>query len=237
MSAFLTAFIGILGAIIGSLIGSISTHLLHYIDRKSDERKIINESIHYLLEVYFQVNRMNTDKMFNVLWEYIFQEIKNRFPSIDDKAIETEKEQYRTQIKDKIIPNLQKHSFETLKNLNNEYESMLSKLATVLPIDACYLRNRNNLESIMKILSNTFEDVKNIEGLEDITDVVNKIKPTINETILKAYEKDLKQQLLVLLKKTDHYNCKVGKKAIHKIESTILTENEKRSIQLILDHI
>ena len=45
MSGIIVALIGICGTILGTLIGGISTHLLHYKNRKSEETKIINEII------------------------------------------------------------------------------------------------------------------------------------------------------------------------------------------------
>ena len=90
----LNAIISASAAIVGVLIGVFSTHLLRYIDRKSEERKIINESIHYLLELYFLVNRLNSEKMLDAYLDYYFQELKKLIPAIDEKTIESAKAQY-----------------------------------------------------------------------------------------------------------------------------------------------
>lgn len=91
MSGIIVALIGICGTILGTLIGGISTHLLHYKNRKSEETKIINESIHYLLEVFFLVNRLNPEKMIKAYSDYCGQEIRKIFPEANDNSIESVK--------------------------------------------------------------------------------------------------------------------------------------------------
>lgn len=226
MNAFFTAIIGILGTI----AGSISTHILHYVNRRSEERKIINESIHYLLEVFYLVNRMNTEKLFKAYLDFYYHEIQMLIPTLDDKTIEIAKTQNQSILKCLIIPTLQKKSYEELKKLNADYESMLSKLATVLPINAFYLRGKNNsLENIMQFLSEYFKSIESIT--EDVKEFINLMKPTIDETIIKEYTDDLKEELLALLEKTDCYNCRIGKEAVNGIESKIITEEDKRFIK------
>ena len=57
------------------------------------------------------------------------------------------------------------------------------------------------------------------------------MQPTITKSVVAEYTNDLRRKLLVLLKKTDCYNRKVGKRAISSIEVTVLTEEEKREVR------
>ncbi|MBQ2561250.1 MAG: hypothetical protein II565_11795 [Fibrobacter sp.] len=229
----LNAIISASAAIVGVLIGVFSTHLLRYIDRKSEERKIINESIHYLLELYFLVNRLNSEKMLDAYLDYYFQELKKLIPAIDEKTIESAKAQYCPQLKNFVIPISQKHSFEKLEKMDGDYKSMLDKLVTILPIDAYYLRGKNNLKSLLDLLAEYFEGVKSsdLDNQEIVGRIVEQMQSIITKTVVTEYTDDLKKELFVLLKKTDRYNRKTGKKAINSIEATILTEKEKREVK------
>lgn len=229
----ISAIISAAAAIIGVLMGVFSTHLLHYIDKKSEERKIINESIHYLLELFFLANRLNSEKMLDAYLDCYFQEVRKLIPAIDKKTIESAKAQYYPQLKDVIVPMSQKQSFEKLENMGDGYRSMLSKLATVMPIDAYYLRDKNNLKSLLELLTEYFEGIKSsgIENEEIVKAFANQMQSSLTRTIIDEYVNDLKKELRVLLKNTDRYNRKIGKSTIDSIEKTVLTEEEKREVK------
>ena len=131
MSGIIVALIGICGTILGTLIGGISTHLLHYKNRKSEETKIINESIHYLLEVFFLVNRLNFEKMIDAYVDYYLQEIRKIFPKMDDDSIESIKKQFYPQLKNTIVPLSQKYSLLTedeKRDINTLIGSVLEQI-------------------------------------------------------------------------------------------------------------
>ena len=156
MSTIISALAGLLGV----LIGVFSTHFLHYKNHKSEEIKVINKSIHYLLEVFFLINRLNTEKMTNAYFDYYFQRVKKIIPILDEKMIETSKKQYSQIIKNSLVPTLQKQTFEELKKMGTLYEEMVANLATILPVTAYYLRGKNNLEILLQTASKYFEDIK-----------------------------------------------------------------------------
>lgn len=222
----LTGFLGI-------LIGVGSKFLLHHLDQKRMERQIINETIHYLLELYFQVNRLNSEKMLDAYLDYYFQEVRKVIPAIDEKAIESAKAQYYPQLKGVIVPMSQKLSFEKLEKMDGDYKSMLDKLVAFLPVDAYYLRDKNNIKSLLDLQADYFESIKStdIDKEEIVEKIVNQMQPTITKSVVAEYTNDLRRELLVLLKKTDCYNRKVGKRAISSIEVTVLTEEEKREVR------
>lgn len=222
----LTGFLGI-------LIGVGSKFLLHHLDQKRMERQIINETIHYLLELYFQVNRLNSEKMLDAYLDYYFQEVRKVIPAIDEKAIERAKAQYYPQLKGVIVPMSQKLSFEKLEKMDGDYKSMLDKLVAFLPVDAYYLRDKNNIKSLLDLQADYFESIKStdIDKEEIVEKIVNQMQPTITKSVVAEYTNDLRRELLVLLKKTDCYNRKVGKRAISSIEVTVLTEEEKREVR------
>ena len=229
----ISAIISASAAIVGVLIGVFSTHYLHYVNRKSEERKIINESIHYLMELFFLVNRLNSEKMLDAYLECYFLEVRKLIPAIDEKSIENAKAQYYPQLKKMIVPLSQKQTFEKLAKMDDGYLSMLEKLATVLPIDAYHLRDKNNLKSLLELLAEYFEGIKStdIDKEEIVEKIVNQMQSTITKMLVAEYTDDIKKELFVLLKKTDWYNRKIGKKTINSIETTILTEKEKSEVK------
>lgn len=229
----ISAIISASAAIVGVLIGVFSTHYLHYVNRKSEERKIINESIHYLMELFFLVNRLNSEKMLDAYLECYFLEVRKLIPAIDEKSIENAKAQYYPQLKKMIVPLSQKQTFEKLAKMDDGYLSMLEKLATVLPIDAYHLRDKNNLKSLLELLAEYFEGIKStdIDKEEIVEKIVNQMRSTITKTLVAEYTDDIKKELHVLLKKTDWFNRKIGKKTINSIETTILTEKEKSDVR------
>lgn len=141
-----TIIITALSGFLGAAIGSVTTLWLHFKNRKNDERKILNESIHYLLEVFFLVSRLNTEKVTNAYLEYYFLQAQKIDPSSNEDSLKAVRNQISSIIKSKIIPVAQKQTFEDLKIVSEGYENMLTKLATILPIDAFYLRGKTNLK-------------------------------------------------------------------------------------------
>lgn len=228
----LSAIISSLAAIVGVLIGVFSTHFLHYVDRKSEERKIINESIHYLIELFFLVNRLNTEKMADIYLNYYFLRVKTLFPTWDEGAIETAKVKYSPMIKDVLIPAIKEQTFEDLKNISVQYEEMIKNLATILPVNAFYLRGKNSLEDLIQSIASYFENVKvaDIEGMANVKETIRLVQSVLTENLINEYKEELKSELLALLGKTNWSNCCAGKRAIRGIEASILTENEKRKV-------
>ncbi len=239
MSGIIVALIGICGTILGTLIGGISTHLLHYKNRKSEETKIINESIHYLLEVFFLVNRLNFEKMIDAYVDYYLQEIRKIFPKMDDDSIESIKKQFYPQLKNTIVPLSQKYSFEKLKELENDYKSMLDKLSIVLPVDAYYLRGKNDVKSLLNLLSDYLKEVEftGIEKEDVLRNLIGNMQSSLTTKAIDEYADGIKKELTVLLSKTDRYNRKIGKKTIDDIVSTMLTEDEKREINTLIGSV
>lgn len=239
-----SAIISASAAILGTIIGVCVTLVIHRIDRKSNERKIINESIHYLLEVYYQVTCLNSEKIaneyLNEYMDYYFQKIRKTIPEADDKLFETLKEQIPPTIKAYLVQDT-KQPFEELKDLSKQYESMVANLATILPIDAYYLRGKNSLDKLIMSISNYFEKIKianiNIEDINILKDIINKMQPSIINDIINDYIEDLKSELQNLLKKTDCYNRCAGEKVIEKIESEKLSEEERYKLDLFVDNI
>lgn len=224
-------------AILGVVIGILSTHLIHYIDRKFEERKLVNESIHYLLEVYFLINRLNPQKLMNAYMEYCLQRTRKYIPC-DDKSFESAKEQLSPIIK-KIIVIIAQQSVEELESLGKLYEDMVAKLATILPINAYYLRGKNNLDNLIQILSEYFKSIKELDIEKDgaVNEFIDQMQSSVTTTILDDYKKDLKSELSELLKKTTFYNRQKGKEVIKKLESVELTDNDKRVIDTLIGGI
>lgn len=224
-------------AILGVVIGILSTHLIHYIDRKFEERKLVNESIHYLLEVYFLISRLNPQKLMNAFLDYYFQQIRKYIPG-DDKSFESAKEQLSPIIK-KLLVLIAQQSYEELESLGKRYEEMVAKLATILPIDAYYLRGKNNLENLMLTISEYFDSIKelDIENETAVNEFIDQMQISVTATILDDYKKDLKSELRELLGKTTRFNRRKGKQLIEKIESEILSEDDKREIDTLADRV
>lgn len=232
----LSSVISALAGLFGVLIGAISTHFLHYKNHKSEEIKVINKSIHYLLEVFFLINRLNSEKMTNAYFDYYFQRVRNLIPALDEKMIETAKEQYSPIIKKSLVPTLQKQTFEELKKMGTQYEEMVANLATILPVTAYYLRGKNNLENLLQTISKYFDDIKILDekNASFVNTAIDQMQPTLTADLIDEYKNKLKSELLILLKKTTWHNRYAGKKAIKGIESIELTESEKRKIDSMI---
>ena len=232
----LSTIISALAGLLGVLIGVFSTHFLHYKNHKSEEIKVINKSIHYLLEVFFLISRLNSEKMTNAYFDYYFQRVKKLIPILDEKMIEASKKQYSPIIKNSLIPAMQKQTFEELKKMGTQYEEMVANLATILPVTAYYLRGKNNLEILLQTASKYFEDIKipDENNATFINKAINHMQPELIADLINEYKDELKSELLVLLRKTTWHNRCAGKKAIKGIESIELTENERRKIDSII---
>ena len=224
-------------AILGVVIGILSTHLIHYIDRKFEERKLVNESIHYLLEVYFQLNRMDMGKMKDECWNYYLQSIRKFIPDeIDDNVIrELGKEKFLSLL-NKSLTIITQQSFEELNNLGERYEDMVAKLATILPVNAYYMRGKNNLGNLIQILSKYFNSIRESDNEKEssVNEFINQTQLAVTKIILDDYKNDLKSELCELLKKTTRFNRRKGKEIIKKIESVELTDNDKREIDTLI---
>lgn len=222
-------------AILGVVIGILSTHVIHYIDRKFEKRKLVNESIHYLLEVYFLISRLNPQKLMNAYMEYCLQRIRKYIPC-DDKSFESAKEQLSPIIKKRFVP-IAQQSYEELESLGTQYEDMIAKLATILPIDAYYLRGKNNLGKLILTISEYFDSIKelDIENETAVNEFIDQMQISVTATILDDYKKDLKSELRELLGETTRFNRRKGKKVIKKLESTVLTDEDKREIDALVD--
>ena len=224
-------------AILGVVIGLLSTHLIHYIDRRFEERKLVNESIHYLLEVYFRINRINAQKLMNACSEYCFQRIR-KYISGDDKSFESAKEFFSPVI-NRFYVSIEHESYEELNRLGERYEDMVAKLATILPINAYYLRGKNNLGNLIQLLSEYFKCIEelNIEKDSDVNEFIGRMQMSVTATILDDYKNDLKSELTELLKKSTRFNRRKGEKVIKKLESEILAEDDKRKIDTLVDNV
>ena len=231
----INAIIGFLG----TAIGALSTHFLHYKNKKNEEQKIINESIHYLLEIFHLLNRLNVEKMTAVYFDYFFLKVKGSLLELDEEIIATIRGLCLQTIKNTIVPKILKQIFDDLENLGNKYENMVEKLATILPINAYHQRDKNKLEKLLEMASLYFENIKkiNVENGDVVKETVSQIQPTLTMDIVNEYKSDLKKELFALLKKTTRHNRCAGEEAIKKMESFVVTEKDKRSIDLVIDGI
>lgn len=232
----LSTIVSALAGLLGVLIGAFSTHFLHYKNHKSEEIKVINKSIHYLLELFFLINRLNTEKMTSAYFDYYFLRVKKIIPNLDDKKIEVAKEQCGPIIKNSLVPALQKQTYEELQNMGKLYEEMVSNLATILPVTAFYLRGKNNLEILLQTVSKYFEDIKipDENNAAIISETINQMQPELTADLINEYKDELKSELFTLLKKATWHNRCAGKRTIKGIESIELTESEKRKIDSMI---
>lgn len=237
----INAIIGFLG----TAFGALSTHFLHYRNKKTEEQKIINESIHYLLEVFHLLNRLNVEKMTAVYFDYFFLKVKGLLLELDEniklneEIIAAIRGLCLQTIRNTIVPKILKQTFDDLNNLGNKYENMVEKLATILPINAYHQRDKNKLEKLLKMTSLYFENVKkiNVGDGDVVKETVSQIQPSLTMDIVDEYKSDLKKELFALLKKTTRHNRRAGEETIKKMESFVVTENDKRSMDLVIDGI
>ncbi len=231
------AIISASAALLGTAIGVCTTLVIHRIDRKTNERKIINESIHYLLEVYYHVNRINPEKITKAYFKYYFKQIKKSIPGLDDKSMEIAEKQSVQLLNASLIPVAQQ-SYEELKVLGNRYESILNNLATILPVNAYFLRGKNKLAEVINLQTNVFENIKDadieIDDADILKDLICKMQPYATKNLISEYIKDLESELRELLKNTDCYNRRKGRKVIKGLKTEVLTADDKHNIDLIV---
>ena len=115
---------------------------------------------------------------------------------------------------------------------------MIANLATILPIDAYYLRGKNDLENWMQSISEYFENIKNTDIKDNVVkETINQMQSSLTKELIDEYQNELKTMLFALLSKTNWSIRHAGKKVVKGIESTNLTENEKRKVDKEIEKI
>lgn len=231
--------ISALPVLIGAVIGAAPTLIIYYKKNQTETRKILNESIHYLLEVFFQVNRLNAEKMLDEYMDYYLVEVKKKFPTIDDNSINALKEASCQKLKENIVPAAQKQAFDSLEKLAENYENMVADLAKILPINAFYLRGKNQLKDLLQMVSEYFENIQKTDLVADpmTKDFIGQMQSSLTIQLVDEYKDDLKKELLDLLGKSNWSTCRFGKKAIKGIETSILSESEKQKAYSMITSI
>ena len=219
--------ISAVSVLIGAVIGAAPTLIIYYKKNQVETRKILNESIHYLLEVFFQVNRLNAEKMLDEYMGYYLVEVKKKFPTIDNDTVNVLKNASYQKLKENIVPTAQKQALDSLEKLA---ENMVADLAKILPINAFYLRGKNQLADLLQIMSEYFENIQKTDLVADpkAKDLIEQMQSSLTMQLVDEYKDDLKKELFVLLKKSNWSTCRYGKKAIKGIELSVLSESEKQ---------
>lgn len=222
--------ISAVSVLIGAVIGAAPTLIIYYKKNQVETRKILNESIHYLLEVFFQVNRLNAEKMLDEYMGYYLVEVKKKFPTIDNDTVNVLKNASYQKLKENIVPTAQKQALDSLERLAENYENMVTDLAKILPINAFYLRGKNQLADLLQMMSEYFENIQKTDLAADpkAKDLIEQMQSSLTMQLIEEYKDDLKKELFVLLEKANWSICRFGKKAIKGIESSILSESEKQ---------
>ena len=222
--------ISAVSVLIGAVIGAAPTLIIYYKKNQVETRKILNESIHYLLEVFFQINRLNAEKMLDEYMGYYLVEVKKKFPTIDNDTENVLKNASYQKLKENIVPTAQKQALDSLERLAENYENMVADLAKILPINAFYLRGRNQLADLLQMMSEYFENIQKTDLVADpkAKDLIEQMQSSLTMQLIEEYKDDLKKELFVLLKKVNWSIYRFGKKAIKGIEAAILSESEKQ---------
>ena len=222
--------ISAVSVLIGAVIGAAPTLIIYYKKNQVETRKILNESIHYLLEVFFQINRLNAEKMLDEYMGYYLVEVKKKFPTIDNDTENVLKNASYQKLKENIVPTAQKQALDSLERLAENYENMVADLAKILPINAFYLRGRNQLADLLQMMSEYFENIQKTDLVADpkAKDLIEQMQSSLTMQLIEEYKDDLKKELFVLLKKVNWSIYRFGKKAIKGIEASILSESEKQ---------
>lgn len=231
--------ISALPVLIGAVIGAAPTLIIYYKKNQTETRKILNESIHYLLEVFFQINRLNAEKMLDEYMDYYLVEEKKKFPTIDNNAIKALKGASYQKLKENIVPAAQKQALDSLEKLAEKYENMVADLAKILPINAFYLRGKNQLKDLLQMASEYFENIQRTDLVADpmTKDFIGQMQSSLTIQLIDEFKDDLKKELLVLLGKSNWSTCRFGKKAIKGIETSILSESEKQKAYSMITSI
>lgn len=231
--------ISAVSVLVGAVIGAAPALIIYHKKNQAETRKILNESIHYLLEVFFQINRLNAEKMLDEYMGYYLVEMKKKFPTIDSSAINALKEASYQKLKENIVPAAQKQALNSLEKLAESYENMVADLAKILPINAFYLRGKNQLADILQMASEYFESIQKTDLVVDskAKDFIGQMQSSLTIQLVDEYKDDLKKELFVLLGKTNWSTYRFGKRTIKGIESSILSESEKQKAYSMITSI
>lgn len=231
--------ISAVSVLIGAVIGAAPTLIIYYKKNQVETRKILNESIHYLLEVFFQVNRLNAEKMLDEYMGYYLVEVKKKFPTIDNDTENVLKNASYQKLKENIVPTAQKQALDSLEKLAENYENMVADLAKILPINAFYLRGKNQLADLLQMMSVYFENIQKTDLVADpkAKDLIEQMQSSLTMQLVDEYKDDLKKELFVLLGKTNWSTYRFGKRTIKGIESSILSESEKQKTYSMITSI
>ena len=231
--------ISAVSVLIGAVIGAAPTLIIYYKKNQVETRKILNESIHYLLEVFFQVNRLNAEKMLDEYMGYYLVEVKKKFPTIDNDTVNVLKNASYQKLKENIVPTAQKQALDSLEKLVENYENMVADLAKILPINAFYLRGKNQLADLLQMMSEYFENIQKTDLVADpkAKDLIEQMQSSLTMQLVDEYKDDLKKELFVLLGKTNWSTYRFGKRTIKGIESSILSESEKQKTYSMITSI
>lgn len=231
--------ISAVSVLIGAVIGAAPTLIIYYKKNQVETRKILNESIHYLLEVFFQVNRLNAEKMLDEYMGYYLVEVKKKFPTIDNDTVNVLKNASYQKLKENIVPTAQKQALDSLEKLAENYENMVADLAKILPINAFYLRGKNQLADLLQMMSEYFENIQKTDLVADpkAKDLIEQMQSSLTMQLVDEYKDDLKKELFVLLGKTNWSTYRFGKRTIKGIESSILSESEKQKTYSMITSI
>lgn len=231
--------ISAVSVLIGAVIGAAPTLIIHYKKNQVETRKILNESIHYLLEVFFQVNRLNAEKMLDEYMGYYLVEVKKKFPTIDNDTVNVLKNASYQKLKENIVPTAQKQALDSLEKLAENYENMVADLAKILPINAFYLRGKNRLADLLQMMSEYFENIQKTDlvAVPKAKDLIEQMQSSLTMQLVDEYKDDLKKELFILLRKTNWSTYRFGKRTIKGIESSILSESEKQKTYSMITSI
>ena len=116
---------------------------------------------------------------------------------------------------------------------------MVADLAKILPINAFYLRGKNQLKDLLQMVSEYFENIQRTDLVADpmTKDFIGQMQSSLTIQLIDEFKDDLKKELLDLLGKSNWLTCRFGKKAIKGIETSILSESEKQKAYSMITSI
>lgn len=196
MKVFLISFLPVIGVILGWGL----TQLTNYFNIFFSDRRILKETLYFLLELYQQIS---TVKSIEDGAESYLRSLNTSIPNFTSSQEDYDQ---ALQVIKKMMTDFHNPRIETeLQDLNENYDKCLLKLATVDPISAFKLKGRNKIISYVNqwnsyatetIMANPMVciDPKAIQFSEAL-------KPQVESDILNESLQDLREIIKTIARK------------------------------------
>jgi len=224
----------LLSILVGSLsvgLGWVLNEVSQLFRNRSENRRIKNRVLHYLLEMNFVLSRLDFKPYVQVMVSEIQKQVPVEIP-------QTEKDQLSEFLHDALLSKVEDDVIDELEDLDENYLNSIIELSKVDPIRAYYLRNKTRLFENFDKIENYISSLKNeipeseIEQSLQLSRILN---PFISDQFSEEIE-NLRKDTIDLAKSIGIITKLKVAKILTK-QSINLTDEMRETIQPIIQQI